>query len=175
MGLTERARAATEYRHWLGNMEADYVYTSGVAGEEFFKALRDDGRLLASRCPGCRALDLPPKLYCEECFAESSGYEEVGPVGSVAAFTVLRVGLDGTPLAAPEVRALVRFEGVRGGLVHRVAAGPEQVRAGMRVRAVLKPRQERRGDILDILHFEAAEEARRSPGAAPARPRSRDR
>lgn len=173
MVFLERAGAPVKYRHWQGNMEADYIYTTGIAGDRFFKALRDEGKLLASRCPSCKALDLPPRLFCEFCFSESEGFEEVKPEGTLEAWTVLRVGLDGSPLAQPEVRALVRFPGVRGGLLHRVAAAPESVRAGMRVQVVLKPRGERQGDLHDILHFQPMEGKAKAPTAPKPRGASR--
>src|SRR5205823_8698645 len=60
MTFLERTTDTRRLRHWEGNLEADYIYTSGLAGERFFVALRDDGRLLAARCTACGLDYLPP-------------------------------------------------------------------------------------------------------------------
>ena len=63
MTFLERTTDARKLRHWEGNMEADYIYTSGVAGERFFVALRDQGKMLASRCTACGLDYLPARLF----------------------------------------------------------------------------------------------------------------
>ena len=113
MTFLERTTDARRYRHWEGNVEADYIYTSGVAGERFFVALRDEGRILAAHCPACGRDYLPARLFCEDCFEELSEFVEVPREGRVAAVTVAhldRTGLrhvpgnsrrSGAPLARP--------------------------------------------------------------------------
>ena len=49
--------------HLVGDMEADYIYTPGVAGDKFFKALRDEGKFLATHCEPCNHTYLPPRMY----------------------------------------------------------------------------------------------------------------
>src|SRR3989442_1307201 len=83
-----RPTDAWRFRHWEGNVEADYIYTSGVAGERFFVALRDEGRILASRCTSCDLNYLPPRMFCEDCFAELTEYLDVPKMGQLAAVTV---------------------------------------------------------------------------------------
>ena len=53
-----------------GDIPVHHRYTLGVAGGLFFRAMRDERCLLASRCSNCREAFLPPKLYCERCFEE---------------------------------------------------------------------------------------------------------
>ena len=55
-----------------GNVPIYHRYTLGVAGERFFKALRDQQQILASPCPQCHDRLLPPKMYCERCFEATS-------------------------------------------------------------------------------------------------------
>lgn len=154
MTFLERTTDPRRFRHWEGNMEADYIYTSGVAGERFFVALRDEGRLLAARCTACGFDYLPPRLFCEDCFAELTEFVEVPREGRVAAVTVAHVDRTGTPLTRPEVWAFVTFPGIRGGLVHRLLAPPDRARAGLAVRAKLRPKGARVGAITDIEGFE---------------------
>ncbi len=135
-------------------MEADYIYTSGVAGERFFVALRDEGRILASRCPDCGLDYLPPRMFCEDCFTELTEYVDVPPDGRVAAVTVAYVDRTGAKLSHPQVWAFVTFKGIRGGLLHRLLLTADSARPGLAVRLKLKPRDARGGTILDIEGFE---------------------
>jgi len=153
MTFLDRTTDARKFRHWEGNVEADYIYTSGVAGERFFIALRDEGRMLASRCTVCK-LDYLPRMFCEDCFAELTEYVDVAQAGRVAAVTVAHVDRTGAKLSHPQVWAFVTFEGIRGGLFHRLLVAPKLARAGLSVQARLKPRDGRTGTIADIEGFE---------------------
>ena len=137
-------------------MEADYIYTSGIAGERFFAALRDDGRLVASRCATCGLDYLPPRIFCEDCFAELSEYVDVPLQGRVAAITVAHVDRSGSALSHPQVWGFVTFAGIRGGLVNRLLVTPKQARVGMIVRARLRPAEARTGTICDVEGFEVS-------------------
>ncbi|TLZ45974.1 MAG: Zn-ribbon domain-containing OB-fold protein [Methanobacteriota archaeon] len=156
MTFLERTTDTRRLRHWEGNLEADYIYTSGLAGERFFVALRDDGRLLAARCTACGLDYLPPRIFCEDCFAELTDFVDVPKEGQVAAVTVAHMDRLGAPLATPEVWAFVTFRGIRGGLVHRLLMPPERAKVGVSVRPRLKPKKSRVGAITDIEGFEQA-------------------
>lgn len=156
MSFLDRTTDARRFRHWEGDLEADYIYTTGIAGERFFRALRDEGRILASRCGACRRSYLPPKAFCERCFASLDAYVEAPAVGRVAAVTVAHLDRLGKPLSSPEAWAFVTFPRVHGGLVHRLLVPPEAARAGLRVRPRIRPAGRRTGTILDIEGFEPA-------------------
>ncbi|TLZ72000.1 MAG: Zn-ribbon domain-containing OB-fold protein [Methanobacteriota archaeon] len=150
----DRTTDARRFRHWEGNVEADYIYTSGVAGERFFVALRDEGRILASRCTSCDLNYLPPRMFCEDCFAELTEYLDVPKTGQLAAVTVAYEDRTGAKLSHPQVWGFVVFKGIRGGLLHRLLVPPARARAGLAVRPKLKPREARTGTIADIDGFE---------------------
>lgn len=153
MTFLERTTKPDRFRAWKGDMEADYRYTSGVAGERFFTALRDTGKLLAARCPSCDIRYLPPRMYCEDCFGPLADWSAVDGPATVETVSVVHVDAKGTPLPAPQVWAILRWKGIRGGLVHRLATAPERAKPGLAVRPVLRPRPERVGNITDIMHF----------------------
>ena len=154
MTFLERTTDARKLRHWEGNMEADYIYTSGVAGERFFVALRDQGKMLASRCAACGLDYLPARLFCEDCFAELTEFVDVPQEGRVAALTVAHLDREGVRLSRPQVWAFVTFQGIRGGLVHRLLVPPGRAHVGLVVRPKLKAREDRVGAITDIEGFE---------------------
>lgn len=150
MTLLKRDRNAPSA--WYGNLPVTSRYTFGLAGERFFRTLKDEGRILGTKCPECEQTYVPATLFCERCMGEISEWVDVGTQGIVHTFTLLFEDLDGKPLKVPEVIAFVRIGD--GGIVHRLAEVElEDVFIGMPVEAVLKPKKERQGSILDIAHF----------------------
>jgi len=139
-----------------GDLPFYSVYTVGIAGERFLRALKDDGKIMGARCAKCATTFVPGRLYCERCFAQidALSWFDAGTVGSVHTFTVMHIGLDGRPLARPRVVAFVEIGETNGGIVHYLGdVDPHDVFIGMNVEAVLKPSDERTGSITDILHF----------------------
>jgi uncharacterized OB-fold protein len=149
----ERTTRPDRFRAWRSDVEADYIYTSGVAGERFFTALRDAGKILAARCEACEVTYLPPRMYCEACLGPLADWKEVSGPATVEAVTVLHVDEHGDRLPEPQVWAILRWASIRGGFVHRLAVPPGRAKPGLRVRAVLRPRGQRTGTITDIEHF----------------------
>jgi uncharacterized OB-fold protein len=132
------------------------VYTAGIAGERFFRALKDEGRILGARCVPCDVTYVPGRLYCERCFAhlDDAAWFDAGTSGSVYTFTVMHVDLDGTALQTPRVLAFIEIGETDGGLVHDLGeVDPDAITIGMAVEAVFKPSGERDGSITDILYF----------------------
>lgn len=157
MTFNEKFQKATDVRHWLGDMEVDhYLYTAGIAGERFFKALRDRGVLLGARCECCMITYVPPRIYCERCFQElgEDQYKDVGLRGRVQSFTVARLDKEGRKLPKPEIFALIDFGPGITLLLHKLGGIiPEEVKVGLEVEAVLKPKEQREGKITDIEYF----------------------
>ena len=138
-----------------GEIPIHHRYTLGVAGERFFKAMRDERRLLTSRCPRCGERLLPPKLYCERCFCETAEWAPVEGLGFLRTFTLLHIGLEGETLEPPQAVGLIGWPGVRGGLIHRIGeVGLSGLRTGMTLEPVWG--EERKGSLEDILYFRSA-------------------
>lgn len=138
-------------------MDLTWRYASGAALERLAEGLRA-GRLQALRCDGCGRRYLPPRPVCGRCHRRLSRWVEVADVGTVEAWTVLHEPLldarTSRPRPVPCGLALVRLDGADTTVNHFLAeADPARLRVGLRVRAVW--REERRGAMDDILHFEA--------------------
>ena len=141
-------------RHLVGDMEADYIYTPGVAGDKFFKALRDEGKFLAVHCEKCDHTYLPPRLYCERCFSELDKWVEAEPTGVVDTFTLVTEDRDGEKLVEPVLVAFVRIDKTDGGLIYQLGGfDADSVKIGMKVKAVMKEKSKRSGGLTDIDHF----------------------
>lgn len=138
--------------HWLGDMEADYCYTLGVAGERFFNELKKRGKIMGAKCPRCGIVYVPPRMYCEQCFEKLEEWVDVGKKGIVYTFTVATIDIDGSKLEKPVIYALIKFEGTHGGIIHKIGE-TDTVNIGMKVEAVLKPPAQRKASINDIKYF----------------------
>jgi len=137
---------------WIGDLPVTNRYTFGLAGERFFRAIKDEGRIYGTHCPRCEITYVPARAFCERCLGELDEWIDVGTQGEVHSFTWLYVDADGAPLDLPRLVAFVKIKD--GGLVHLLGeVEPEEVAIGITVEAVFKPQAERQGDILDILYF----------------------
>jgi uncharacterized OB-fold protein len=135
-------------------MPTEGRYTVGIAGERFFREIIENGQFMATICLDCDITYMPPRLYCEQCFAQLDDWVEVDPVGRVHTFTVLHQDLDEKPLLKPRIIAFVRLDDTDGGLVHDLdEVDADEVYLGMRVEAMLKEKDEREGSITDIKYF----------------------
>ena len=155
--MLDKIKQPGHARQVSGDIPIYHRYTLGVAGERFFKALRDEQQILASPCPKCDDRLLPPKMYCERCFEETSDdWEPVEGPGYVQSFTVLHRSLDEESLDAPQIVALIAWPGVRGGIIHRLnGIIASEVSLGMAVEPVWA--EERTGAMADISHFRPME------------------
>ncbi|MGB9778414.1 MAG: Zn-ribbon domain-containing OB-fold protein [Candidatus Bathyarchaeales archaeon] len=142
-------------RHWIGHMEADYVYTLGVAGERFFKEIKENGKIMGAKCPKCNITYVPPRMYCEKCFEKLEEWVDIGKKGVVHTFTIATIDINGEKLEKPTIYALIKFNGVHGGIIHKIGE-TDTVYIGMEVEAVLKPPSERKASINDIAYFKPA-------------------
>ena len=150
MSLLERDSQAPPA--WRGELPVSSRYTAGLAGERFFLTLKEEGKILGSRCEACEITYVPARHFCERCMDDLTEWIDVGSQGELYTFTLLHLNLDGTEREQPEIVAFVRI--ADGGLVHRLGeVDIESIEIGMPVEAVFKAKAEREGSILDISYF----------------------
>jgi uncharacterized OB-fold protein len=138
-----------------GQVPIRHRYTPGVAGEAFFKELKQ-GRFVGSRCESCAITYVPARLFCERCFDGPLDTDtKVGPEGTVESFTVGDRGLDGERYDEPRVLALIRLDGADTVLVHYLV-DTDHLMVGQRVEPVFLPARQRTGSMLDLRGFRAA-------------------
>lgn len=131
---------------------ADINYDVGRTNGYFFAALRDEGRILATRCAECARAYLPPRISCIECFAELNEWVDAGDTGTLVSFTIVREQGMLQPVARPYALGLIRLDGADTALTHYLGeVDLDAIRIGMRVQMVLA--DERTGNIWDIRYF----------------------
>lgn len=153
----EKIRDPRKVRHLQGDMECDYIYTAGIAGERFYTTLRDKGKFLATRCNKCEITYLPPRIYCERCFTSLDDWIEVSKTGTIQTFTTVHEDNNGNRLLKPITLAFIKIDKTDGGVIHKIdGAKPETLKIGMRVEAVFQSKSKRTGALTDIEYFRPA-------------------
>jgi uncharacterized protein len=141
---------------WRDGIPLQYEHTAGTAGEAFLRGLKQ-GRMLASKCGSCGEVRLPPRAYCLQCYSRTRVDVELVHDGRIASLSATR-GQDGSGASF----GWVTFEGVSGGLLHRIVhEGKNAPRVGDGVRPLFLPAGERKGSILDIEGFKTTARAPR--------------
>ncbi len=154
MALKERVERLTQTKAWYGELPVESLYTAGIAGERFFRTLKDNGEFSGTKCKCCGIVYVPGRIFCERCFAPLEEWLTVASYGTLESWTVVYVGLDGSRLAEPIIVGLIRLDGASTVLVHRLGeVTPDTLSIGMKFTAVLKPKTKREGAITDILYF----------------------
>lgn len=153
----DKITQVSQTKPWHGECPTYYSYTFGVAGERFFREIKDNAKFLGAKCQDCNLTYVPPKMYCERCFAKLEEWLEVANTGTVHTYTVAYVDINGARLDKPVILAMVNIDGAHGGLVHKLGeVKPDKVSIGMKVKAVFKDKAKRTGGILDIEYFKPA-------------------
>jgi uncharacterized OB-fold protein len=154
MAITEKVDKLHHAIALEGTLPLTSRYSAGIAGERFFRAIKDEAKFLGTRCDACDLVYVPATMFCERCFAELDEWLEVSTQGHVFTFTVLMRDLDDQPLDEPQVLAYVKLDGCDGGLVHYLGEiDLEELYIGLEVEAVFKNEAEREGSILDVKYF----------------------
>ncbi len=131
-----------------GQISVPYTWWVGEVGSRFLIALRDEQKILGTRCRSCDRVYVPPRRNCGRCFVDMDDWVEVGTEGVVTAHTLVRFEYPLQPVKAPFAYAIIKLDGADVGLLHLIKEDLDALKNGVRVRAVFK--EERSGHILDI-------------------------
>jgi len=142
--------------------------SAGLRLSKFFNGLKD-GKILALRCPECRRVIFSPRAVCGFCritlgedAKEWLTLSDTGTVISIVLPTEREVDrATGCIVGEPNPCAFIRLDGGDEWtvVVHYLEMiDIEELKAGMRVRAVWRPKEERRGRMSDIAYFKIIDE-----------------
>jgi uncharacterized OB-fold protein len=135
--------------------KARYAWDAGIAIGRFLAELKE-GRIIGRRCHRCRRTLVPPRMFCEECFRPTDEWVYLADSGRVNTYSVSYIRWDASRVEEPTIPAVIEIDGASKGMgIMHLLGGvkPEDVRMGMRVKAVWKPARQREGSILDIRYF----------------------
>ena len=130
-----------------------YEHTASPGESEFLRALAA-GRLLGQRCPACGKVYIPPRAACPTDGVPTAGEVELPDTGTVTTFCVVNVPFTGQRVPVPYVAAAIVLDGADIPIQHLIlGCEPGEVRMGMRVAAVWKPRAQWGTTVENIDHF----------------------
>ena len=131
----------------------DYTYAASPEESAFFRGLAE-GRIVGQRCPVCKKVYVPPRPACPVDGVPTVEEIELSDTGTVTTFCIVNVPFLGQRITPPYVSAYVLLDGADIALMHLILDTPaEEVRMGMRVKAVWKPREQWGTTIENISHF----------------------
>jgi uncharacterized protein len=102
-------------QHW----DLTYRHVADAATATFFRTLRDEGKLVATRCPECERVLVPPRALCDRDFRETQGVIDLPPAGTIELFTIVYHRIQGLP-EPPYAIAYVRPDGADTAIVNFV-------------------------------------------------------
>lgn len=134
---------------------ARYAWATGVAMGRFLEELKK-GKIIARKCNACGRIVVPPRMFCELCFKPTDGWVYVKDTGAVNTYSISYLAADASRLKEPILVAVIDLDGASKGIgiLHYLGEiKQDEIKFGMRVKAVWKPPEERVGAITDIKYF----------------------
>jgi hypothetical protein len=133
---------------------AKYAWATGIAIGRFLRGLKA-GEIVGTKCDQCGRIAVPPRIFCEWCFRRSESWIRLPDTGKVNTFSISHIATDTTRLKTPTIPAVIEIDSANNaGFLHILGeVKPEEVKIGMRVKAVWVDPQQRKGSITDIKYF----------------------
>ncbi len=137
-----------------GQINIPNTYSAGAVGSRFLIELRDNKRIMGTRCPKCNLVYVPARSVCRDCFGQLSEWVEVSNKGTLLSHAIARQPTPVQPVPPPIIYGIIQLDGADTGFVHMLGeVDPQQLKVGMRVKAVFKTKKQRVASILDIKYF----------------------
>jgi uncharacterized protein len=131
-----------------------YRHTASAEESRYLRALKE-GKVIGQRCPACGKVYVPPRGACPVDGVPTTTDVELPDTGIVTTFCVVNVPFQGQRIPSPYVAASVLLDGADIAFQHLIlGCEPDEVRMGMRIRAVWKPPEEWGTTSENISHFE---------------------
>jgi uncharacterized OB-fold protein len=128
-------------------------HTASLPESAFLRGL-EEGKLLGARTGNDGKVYFPPKEADPATGLELDNFLELPDKGTVTTFAIINIPFPGQRIKPPYIAAYVLLDGADIPFLHLVTEiDPADVRMGMRVQAVWKPREEWGLGIDNINHF----------------------
>ena len=130
-----------------------YTYAASQEESRFYRGLAE-GKIRGQRCPKCHKVYVPPRGACPVDGVPTTDEVELPDHGIVTTYCIVNVPFLGQRITPPYVSAYILLEGSDIAFLHLIlGCDPAEVRMGMRVEAVWRPRDEWGTTIENIDHF----------------------
>ena len=139
-------------------VRCEYSYTPGTASQKFLRAI-EKGKIVGQACDGCGKVYIPPRGACGKCGGATSREVELKDTGTVVSFSIVRVPSENISVELPYVGASIVLDGADISMMGLIQECPyDEVRIGMRVKAVWKPEAEWDTTLNNISSFHPLDE-----------------
>lgn len=151
------------------NTEEDYItiktrwnipfeHHAGKTASRYFTAMRDQQKIMGTKCPRCHRVLVPARSFCEQCFIPAEEWVELDNQGTIQTFAINCMKYEGLP-DPPYVIALIKLDGADTSMMHWIGGldlsdigqAANRIKIGARVEAVWK--KDREGAVTDIVYF----------------------
>jgi len=137
---------------YQSGISVPYSWWAGETASRFFTTIRDEKKIMGTRCGKCGKGFVPPRKTCPTCFTKNEEWVELSDEGELLSFTVVRRQLAALPDKAPVCFGLIKLDGADTAMLHKLGeVDPADVKIGMRVKAKFAER--RQAKITDIEYF----------------------
>ena len=132
-----------------------WAWDVGVGYGRYFEELKR-GRIVGTRCNKCQRILLPARIFCELCFRQVDEWIHLKDTGTVNTFSIAYTDWVARRLKEPRIPAMIEIDGSGGvAILHLLGAiDANQIKVGLRVKAVWKPENQREGAITDIYYWQ---------------------
>jgi uncharacterized OB-fold protein len=137
-----------------GPVHLEYDVNPGEHYSAYLRGL-EEGKLIGGRDPESGKVYVPPRAADPVTGNPTSEYVEVEGVGVLTTFTIIRIPFEGQKLKPPYCFGAIVLDGADMPIYHLISGVPhDEIRMGMRVKAVWKPKKEWETSLENILYFE---------------------
>jgi len=140
------------------SLNCRYAWDCGTAIGRYLSELKN-GKIIARKCHKCSRIMLPPRMFCELCFRPTDEWIYVEDTGVLNTYSICHVYWDASRVAPedpPLLPAVIEIDGASRemGILHMLGeVEHDKIKIGMKLKAVWKPPEERKGAITDIDYF----------------------
>ena len=129
-----------------------YTCSAGPVRSKFLLYLRDQQKLMGTKCSICGRVYMPARSVCLECYEDMEEWVEVSKRGVLETYTIRYEQSPLFPSDRQLAIGVIKLDGADTGLVHRLGeVDVTHIRIGMRLEAVFADLP--KGDIRDIRYF----------------------
>lgn len=102
-----------------GSWNFNYTYFAGEHASRFFHELRENKRIMGTRCSKSKRVLVPARSFCDATMERTDEWVEVGPEGTLETFTIITAAFPGLP-KPPILMAYVTLDGADTALINLV-------------------------------------------------------
>lgn len=136
--------------------EIQYAWSLGNAMSKFLQGLKE-GKILGVHCHKCDRVIVPPRSFCEYCYGPTEDWVELKDTGTINTYSVSYLDPNANRIEEPILIGVISIDGAYPkpmGFMHYFGEmSKDEIKIGMKVKAVWKPEEEREGSINDIKYF----------------------